>query len=703
MKLLSYLKESTNYKGPKGKLWKFQLVFAFILLGLILSIIRLFNIQVLNSEKYVNLAKRQHESKIDLRAERGNILDRNGNLLATTFSSLSVAVDPTLLENKDKICDIIAKNLDISKSKLLNKIRKSNGSFVWLVRGELPNRLSELRGIKDKGLILIEEPKRNFPYRKTASQIVGFTNIDNKGISGIELGWDSLLIGRSGFMLMYRDGLGRLRPSPELPFIEPIHGNSIELTIDVELQQIVEYELAKGIERTLAEAATVIAIKPQTGEILAMASYPFFDPYNITKQSSAGMRLRGITDVYEPGSTFKMITAAAALEEKLVSEDEIFDGHNGVLSIRGGVIRDVHAMGKVDFRTAMVNSSNIILSEVANRLPSNKLYSYIRNFGFGLKTEIDLPGEVSGKLPKPENFHANTKRYLGHGYGLSVNALQLVNSYAAVANGGKLMKPFLVKKVYNSNGDILHENKPQQIRQVISESTCIKLTDLLVSVVDSGSGKAARIDGLRIAGKTGTSQQLVDGRYSKSDYHASFAGFLPAENPKIALVVIVDRPRRSIYGGYNAAPIFRNISARWMSANDYSDKVLISKNENSEKDSVLMPNLIGLQGEIANKILDEIGIDYDKVNESHFVYNQLPKAGDYVPKYEKVIVTSGEFQNNDEENQDRRHDVIGFKLNKALNLLHQAGVYVKVVGKGRVYKQEWDEKDGQVICTLYSK
>lgn len=697
-KISKYLQEDKDYKGPKGKLWKFRFLMGFIFLGFILVAIRLFNIQILNNDKYSEKAKRQHESKIDLRADRGSIYDRNSNLLATTFKTISVAVDPTLLKKPGELCTILSNNLGISRTRLLRKISNAKGSFVWLARGVNPNKIKELNNFDDKGLILLDEPKRNFPYRATGAQIIGFTNIDNKGISGIELEWDSLLIGRSGFMLMYRDGLGRLRPSPELPVVNPIHGNSIQLTIDVELQRIVEYELKQGIERTLASAGTVIAIKPETGEILAMASYPMFDPYNITKKSSEGMRLRGISDILEPGSTFKAITAAAALEEDKVTEDEIFDGKQGYARYAGGAeIRDVHGMGKVNFRTAMQNSSNIILGEVANRMEESVFYRYIRNFGFGLPTDIDMPGEVTGRVPKPKDFHVNSKRYLGHGYGLSATPLQIVNAYGALANGGKLMKPFIVKKMVNHNGEVINEFKPEKVRNVVSTETCNRVKDLLVSVVDSGSGKNAQVQGLKIAGKTGTSQKIVNGRYSKSDYNASFAGYFPADNPEIAMIVIIEKPRRSIYGGYNSAPIFKNIAARWMSGSYFKGSEI-----EIVKDSIVMPDLIGLNKDEAEFILDKYNLEYEEIPDEHFIYNQYPKPNQTIPDYEKVILTSGKLQDmSNDSTETGSHDVTGLPLRKAITILQSEGIHIDVNGNGHVRKQVWGKtKDGTLRCTL---
>lgn len=702
MKINSYFEENDDYKGPKGKFWKFWSLMGFILLGFVLVVVRLFSIQIIDNEKYSNIAKRQHESKIDLRADRGSILDRNGNVVATTFKTISIAVDPTLLKDVDLLCNALSKDLGKPASKYKSKIKRSKGSFVWLERGVSPDLLTNTLKLEQKGLLRIEEPKRNFPYRATGSQVIGFTNIDNKGISGLEMQFDSILHGRSGFMHMYRDGLARLRPSPELPVVEPIHGNNIQLTIDIELQRIVEYELRTGMERLLAEAGTVIAIKPETGEILAIASYPMFDPYHIDENSNEGMRLRGITDVLEPGSTFKMVTAAMGLEEGIVTEGEVLNGHNGVAIYKGGArIADVHGMGKVTFREAMQNSSNIIMGEVANRLPSEILYKYIRDFGFGLPTDVDLPGEVSGYVPKPKQFHANTKRYLGHGYGLNSTPLQVVNAYAAIANGGNLMRPFIIKEISTAAGQILQENKPEKVRQVVSKETARRVTDLLVGVVDSGSGKRAQIKRMKIAGKTGTSQKITNGKYSKSNYNASFAGFFPADNPQIAMIVIVENPRRSIYGGFNSAPIFKNIASRWMLSKGYDDiKNLITVTN----DSIMMPNIVGMSGIEANRVLEKYSFETDEIEDDRYIYNQYPQPGQLVRGNEELVLTTGlplaKIDSTTTDN-DLKHDVIGFSMRRAISVLQSNGIAIEVEGHGFVKKQIWGKsKSGKVKCKL---
>ncbi len=685
------------------KFWKFWIVMVSVNIGFFFVIVRLFAIQVVKGDEYREKAKKQHESRVEIAAKRGNIYDRNCKLLATTIQSISLAVDPDLLEDSDALCDSLGKSLNQLPSKFKQKIENAKGNFVWLVRGVTYSPfLTKLKNIKEKGIIVIEEPKRIFPFGSVGAQVVGFTNVDNKGIEGIERGYDTLLRGNSGYMIMYRDGLRRLRPSPDLPLIPAQDGRSVQLTIDIELQRIIEHELSRGILAAQASAGTVIAIKPQTGEIIAMASFPSFDPGNRNAPPEA-KRNRGITDVFEPGSTFKLITACAGIEENVVNEEEIMDGHNGSFQFKSFTIKDVHAMGRVPFREAIHHSSNIILSEVASRIGDDRFYKYIRNFGFGNNLGIDVPGEISGKVPKPAQFTSGTIRFLGHGYALNSTPLQVVNAYATVANNGQMMKPFLVKGIVNDNNQF-QEHKPEKVRRVISEKTAKRITELFVGVVDSGSGKKAIIPGLRIAGKTGTAQQIVNGQYSKQDYFASFVGYYPADNPQIAIIVVVDKPRVSIYGGASAAPIFQNIASRIISINpDYSldKKEKIDSLRKLDKDTIIVPSISGMYLKDAKIMLSEYGLRLNTNETKGIVFNQFPKSGTKILKGNSINVTLvSENSNNNNSNQSLKHDVTGLTLRRALALLQKSGVHTKVIGKGKVLSQTWYGDKTNLTCTL---
>jgi cell division protein FtsI (penicillin-binding protein 3) len=692
----------------KKKFWKFWLVMFVLNIGLLLVVYRMVNVQIIHVDKYKKLAKRQHESIVNLSAQRGKIFDRYGRIVASNLESISIAADPTLLKNIGKLAEIMQQDLGIPKDKTIKKINSAKGSFVWLARGQFPEKAKRVVDMNEKGVIIIKEPRRIYHYGLVCSQVVGFTDIDNNGLSGVELLHDSLLRGRNGYMLMYRDGKSRLRPAAELPVFEPIDGYSLQLTIDIEFQRIVEYELMKGVQLADAEAGTVIAIEPSTGEILAMATYPTFDPHNPSDRNLGSMRMRAITDTYEPGSTFKTITAAAAIEENLVKEDDKFNGYGGAMKFRSYVIRDVHGIGTVTFTEAMQHSSNIIMSNVANMIPDYTFYKYLRDFGFGIKTGIDFPGEVPGRLPKPEDYNAASKRYMGFGYGMSATPLQITNSYSTIANKGVMMKPYLIKSINDLSGNSVFSASPEIIRRVVSENTAIRLNEILKAVVNKGTGKSVRIDNLQVCGKTGTTQQLVNGVYSKSNYTASFAGFFPAENPKVAMIVVLDKPRSSIYGGAVSGPIFKNIALRWASVSDEikSGALLefakIDTLEVELPDEFTIPNLVGKKKEEALKIATLTGFKLVmNENKGGYIVSQYPLSGSKSVKDTPIeIIFKDELIKTDSTRVQT--DLVGLPLRHALSLLNSRSIKSVVHGSGIVRRQTWENfgKSNQ-ICTLH--
>lgn len=676
----------------KKKFWKFFVVIVVFNLAFVAILAKLFNIQILEAEKYKSRAEKQHLQRKELEAKRGKIYDRNGVLLATSIKKFTIAVDPTVLKKKDSLCLILSEITHKSQKFYKHKINKTKGQYVELAWNVIPQEADNITELNDRGIRIIPTYKRNLQYGSSAIQIIGLTGKDNKGLSGIELYHDEELSGENGYMIVNRDNFGRLRMSADLPLVPAKDGNSIMLTIDIELQNILEYELRKGVINSGATAGTAVALHPETGEILAIASYPSFDPYNRKNLNNESMRIRGITDVYEPGSTFKMIVAASALEEGIVSEEDTLNGYNGVLATRYYTIRDVHGLGNATFREAVEHSSNIIFSSVANEFADHLFYRYMRNFGFGAQTGVDLPGEVRGNLPKPENYNLSSKRYMGHGYGLSVTPVQLANAYAAIANGGELMKPYVVKKIFDNKGDEIKKYDPEKIRRVISEQTAKRVNDLFIGVVDSGTGKATNISGFKIAGKTGTSQKINDGRYSKSDYIASFAGYYPAEKPQVSLLVMIDEPRKSIYGGSIAAPIFKNITTRLI--NSEKDRYF-GITESFSKDSLIMPDFIGLTVEETRDFLNNEKFQFTFNNEKGLIKEQTPEPYTKIARNEII-----------ELNVTSKIDslLIGTNTSKAINLLHAEGFKVETIGFGNVKSYEIKySKDSTKYYKLTSK
>ncbi len=562
-------KISNPEKISQYKLFAIVILFTLASVGLVA---RLFYLQIIKHDYFADKAKNIQLIKKNINATRGRIYDNRNNELVTSTKSLLIAVDPSVIhrmpKRKKAFFDYLAK-ITQKPAKNYYKITQDTTLKYVVLEKEVNIKYKEkLIELQFFGVIVQENFERIYPYDHLAAHILGFTNSDGIGISGLELQFDSILSGKPGYMVLKRDLRRNLHASADLPNIPPVDGYNLHLTIDINLQSIVEYELARGVENYAANAGTVIVMNPQTGEILALASNPQFNPNIPVERKSSWVRNRAINDEYEPGSTFKMITAAAALEEKLVKPTDVYSGYGGAYKVGDYTIRDVHPLGNITFRQAVEQSSNIVFAQVASKIPSKTFYKYIRDFGFGLLTDIELPGEARGRIPKPEKITPMLQKYIGFGYGIAATPLQMLCSYCAVANGGNLVKPFVVKKYTDNNGNTIYENKPKVIRKVISKETSDLIKELFVGIVENGTGKAVKIANLKIAGKTGTSQQLVEGSYSKAHYNASFVGFFPVDNPQIAMIVVLDNPKTNYYGGATAAPIFRNIALRIINSSD---------------------------------------------------------------------------------------------------------------------------------------
>lgn len=644
---------------------------------------RLFWVQVMHGAHYRDIAKRQYESKVSLRAERGKFYDRNGRDIAVMMKRTSFAADPAMMEKPRLVSELLAAAVGDSAQYYYNSIKNTKSRFVWLARGVNTAMYPDLDTLADPGLIRLHEPKRNFLYGPYAAQVLGTTNTENKGLTGLELQYNSILEGQSGFVIMQRDGRGRLRPgvNPEREAAQD--GRGLELTIDIEFQRVAEEELRRGVLETGAVSGTVVAIEPSTGDILAMASMPSFNPNRLDKASPDAIRVRAITDQYEPGSTMKAITAAALLEERKIAPTDQVDGLGGQLQIHKHVVIDDHPIGKTTFAIALEQSSNVVFASVAQRLDDRTYYKYVRDFGFGIPSGIDLPGEIRGVLKRPNEFDATTKYFMAFGYELSATALQVLNAYATIANGGVMMEPRVVRAIRAPDGDVHRVIQPQRVRRVISESTAETLTKMLVGVVENGTGSRARIPGLHIAGKTGTAQQLEDGLYSQKSYTASFVGYYPADEPKVAMIVMLDRPKTSIYGGSTAAPIFRRVVQKTMTMLELDDATSEVIAASAEADTVIVPDIRGLPVMTADTVLLRLGLVIDSKTDTGVIAIQKPLAGARVERGTRI-------KNVPLPDSSSQHPYVqGLTLRQAITRLHDAGFEVVVQGRGRVVEQHW--------------
>jgi cell division protein FtsI (penicillin-binding protein 3) len=534
----------------------------FIVAGIIV-LSRFLYLQVISHKTLEDLANKQHLESEEILPQRGFIYDCKGRELAISMDVPSIYAITYQIDDKDKTADELSKVVGIKKEELLKKFNSSK-SFVWVVRRTVPEVGKKVKMLKLKGINVVMESKRFYPKEEICSHILGFVNVDNKGLEGVEYYFDNFLCGKRGYLHYEKDAKGREIISNSFTYIPPKDGYNIYLTIDEAIQSIVEEELKKAYEEFKAKEATAIVMNPTTGEILALANQPCFDPNNISKFRQEYLKNRAISSIFEPGSVFKIVTLAGALSEGKVTENEVINCENGEWKIYNHEINDHIKYKMLTFKEVIAYSSNIGTAKVGMRLGSNKLYEYAKLFGFGEKTHIQLGGEVKGILREPEKWSKISCCSISIGQEVGVTAMQLTAALSAVANKGKLMQPLIVKYIKDKQGNLVMEFKPKEIRQVIDEKVSRRMVKILKEVVENGTGKEAKIEGYSVAGKTGTAQKIdpKTKKYSVNKFVASFGGFVPADAPKIVIFVSIDEPNKIYWGGSVSAPVFSRIGKR---------------------------------------------------------------------------------------------------------------------------------------------
>ncbi len=559
-----------------NKAYQLRLLFVFVIVELlfVVCIVRAFQLQILAGPDLKKMATRQHFGTIRLSPDRGIIFDRNGNQLAVSSMTLSLYAHPTKVANKQKVARTIAKVLRSSRQpyyklrRALYKRLRRKSSFVWLARQQEPRRVEKIDKLKIKGIGSIPEPKRFYPCRSLAAQCIGYCNIDGIGLDGIELKYNKYLRGNPVRLLVARDAKGNpiITRRQEAFATSKIH--HLYLTLDETIQHITEEELAKAVIDHRAKDGMAIVMNPSTGEILAMANYPFFNPNRRPERGTSLNRRRNrtVTDLFEPGSMIKPFLVAAALESKRYRGTETIYCENGHYKIGRYTIHDVHPHKYLKLADVIKFSSNIGAAKIGINLGKQIVYGTYRKFGFGQKTGIGLPGESPGVMQPLKNLPPISLATMSFGQGIAVTALQLITAVSAIANDGVLMKPYIVKKIVDAKGVPLVVRQPVRVRRVISPQTAHIITSFMVGVTsEGGTAPRAAIEGFKVAGKTGTSQKpRTDGKkgYDPTKFIGSFVGFVPADNPKIVVLVVIDEPKGIPYGGIVAAPAFKAIATR---------------------------------------------------------------------------------------------------------------------------------------------
>ncbi len=527
----------------------------FLLIGA-----RAFELHLTDNSKLSHLAESQYKRRVVVAPKRGTIYDTHEDTLAIDLQVDSVYATPHTIEDAAKFTETVASILDISPKFVRERIADKSKKFVWLKRRLSQEESQKVKDAKLPHVGILPEHKRFYPNGSLAANLLGAVGYDAMALAGLEMTFDGVLKSQDPPLLVEQDAKGRSYSPFALTGLE--HPKDLVVTIDKTIQYIAERELKAGVEQRKAKGGVALVVDVNTGEIKAMAVQPTFDPNHYSKYEFSRWRNRALTDIYEPGSIFKAITAAAALETKAFDLTKTIHCENGAMRVGEFTINDHHGYGALNLRDIIKFSSNICSYKLGQKVGRKKFYELITGFGFGKPTGLEIPGEVGGILAAEKNLPSLQLGTIAFGQGISVTPLQIAMAYATIANGGKLMKPFLVKEIRDFKGNVLQSFQEKVLRQVIREDTAKTVAQLLESVVEKGgTGTAARIEGYRVAGKTGTAQKVNPGQkgYAKNQYVASFVGFAPSRDPKLVVLVSIDEPRGDYYGGMVSAPIFREI------------------------------------------------------------------------------------------------------------------------------------------------
>jgi len=566
-----------------------RIILLVILIVLIFSLIflRLYHLQILRNDFFLQKADDQHMRKLTVPAKRGEIFDRNGKPIAVNLEVDSISCDPMFVKDPDSYAKTLAPILDLDEKTLSKEITEkknlNKSSFLWIKRKVDKEISDKVRALKLQGIYFDEEAIRIYPKEELMSHIIGFVGSDNMGLDGLEKTMNSKISGENGFRYVTKDAKRR-----EIGYMKTMgknakHGYSIELTIDEIIQYIAESELDAAYWKYNPVWAGIVVMRPQTGEILAMATRPTYNPNHYGDYPTENRRNRVITDMFEPGSIFKIISCSSALNEGAVKFTDSFNCENGAFYIFRHTLHDCHPYGILTFPQVIAVSSNIGTAKIALTLGKEKLHRCIKNFDFGEKSNLPLLGESPGVFRDLKYWSALSTVCIPMGQEICITALQMAKAVSSIAHEGKLMQPYMIKRIMDSNGNVVEKSEPKMIRQVIKPKTAKIMNEALKMVVrKGGTGIYADIPEYTAAGKTGTAQKVENGRYSNSKYVGSFAGYAPADDPKITIMVVMDSPKGQYYGGVVSAPVFREVARKvlkYLEVPPEPDRLPISQNQ----------------------------------------------------------------------------------------------------------------------------
>ena len=641
------------------------IIFGLVFVGFVFFLFKTIKLELFPDPRVVQKYKAQSSVQDTPTARRGNILDRNGKPLAVSVDRDSIFADPFLIpvEERPALAKQLSDTLDLDYKVVLGKLSTSR-RFVRiknLLSFEESEKIKSVIYKKTKkgklekrypGIGIIKEPKRMYPNESLASHVVGFVNHNADGVDGVEKYYDEFIKMKNASVRYSRDASGNLIYSDSQDLLSSNNGNTVYLTIDSNIQYQIERELKKTVEGRQALSGTVVVMSPNNGEILALANYPSYDPNDLSSTNNFAVKNRAITDIFEPGSTFKIVTAGIALKNKVIDLDDKLWGEHGKFQVAGGrkpiIIKEAkgHDYGYMDVKKLIVKSSNVGSAKLGIMIGKKNFYRGIDEFGFGHKTEVDLPGEVSGLINR--DGRKVELANIGFGQGISVTALQLVKAYAIIANGGYAVTPHVLKKITNEDGETIYDYVNDLGSRIISKELSLELSSMLRAVVEEGTGTGADISGFEIAGKTGTAQKPIKGGYSLDKYATSFAGFFPASNPQYVMLTLIDEPKGAYFSAAVAVPLFRNFANIVIQGsegliptyNDTQDKVehkekeqevekLVQKDDFDEQQNIspgAVPNLLGKSARTAIKMIPS-SFKKVNINGSGRVVKQEPQAG----------------------------------------------------------------------------
>ncbi len=651
----------------------------------LLLMARLIYVQFVWAEELGQQALDMRMQDIPIQPRRGVIYDRNGHELAFSIDVESLYAIPAQIKDPSETARALSDILGMSYDRLMSILTR-NTAFEWVKR-KLPDDIArKIKQLKLPGIGFTQEAMRVWPKGSMLSQVLGIVGIDNDGLEGLEYEYDQVLKGVEGKFTVEVDAIGEELPHSQKGYVPPVQGKNLVLTIDEVVQFIAERELEAKIKETNAEGGLIIAMNPSNGEILALAIHPGYDPNKYDEYPAENRRIKAITDSFPPGSTFKPITAAAALESGAVSPSDTFYC-GGSIKVGPDTLycHRTEGHGSQTFYEVIQNSCNVGFVQIAQRTGIEAFYKYVELFGLTSPTGIDLPGESRGIIVPQESAKPIDLAVMSYGQTLQLTPIQIVTSLAAIANGGHMVVPHLVKEVTDNSGNVVEVKNYQPVRQVISSRTAEELRNALEKVISDGTGKAAYVPGYRLAGKTGTSNKVIDGKIAEGRYIASFAGFAPANDPKLVLLVMIDEPKGEYYGGVVAAPVFASVIRdvlRYLEIPPQEEPV-----DETEQETVTVPDLVGKDVVAAQAELHEMGLSGKPDGTGTTVVSQFPVAGARVLKHTNVILYT-EDEAEPEEGMVRVPTIIGLGLTQARDKLVESGLSLSAQGNGFCVSQE---------------